>query len=299
MHCNYLLTAPFPRGVLKSFWRARKNVSVHQIFWSLPVKSHHEIHFWMYFQWQRELIMFSNESLSPLKALFWTTLHWQLELFDLVLFIFFPSLSPRRLHTSCRKGQATPFWPLVLWAFWQAFENDRVRQILRVFSSGTHSTAVGSQHGKDNLSVFGWLTLNSSKICFVTHSPCPRGLARFPKLFPHSFSSHPRKKKQCFAKNKLFHFSKKDFCCSGIFKPQEFTSGLILANTARDAARILLASRPSARQRCTMLPSLESLQTPQGHWATAWMWTVLPGNRWGQLLFWQGGKDSFKKKKCN
>lgn len=94
MRCNYLLTAPFPRGLLKSFWRARKNVSVHQIFWSLPVKSPHEIHLWMYFQWQRELIMFSNESLSPLKALFWTTLHWQLELFDLVLFIFFPPSLP-------------------------------------------------------------------------------------------------------------------------------------------------------------------------------------------------------------
>lgn len=180
------------------------------------------------------------------ESLFWTTLHWQLELFDLVLFFFFsPSLSPRRPHTSCRKGQATPFWPLVLWAFWQAFENDRVRQLLRVFSNGAYPAAFWSQHGKDNLSVFGWLTLNSSKICFVTHSPCPRGLARFPKLFPHSFSSHPRKKKQCFAKNKLSHFSKKDCCCSGIFKPQEFTSGLILANTARCAARNVSCWPPS------------------------------------------------------
>lgn len=259
MHCNHLVTALFPRGVLRSCWRARKNVSVHQIFRSLPVKSSHEIHLWMYFQWQRELIMFSNESFSPLKAFFLD--HPSLTVGTLWFGIvhFFPSLSPRRLHTSCRKGQATSFWPLVLWASWQAFENDRVRQILRVFSDGTYSAAVWSQHGKDNLSVFGWLTLNSSKICFVTHSPCPRGLARFPKLFPHSFSSHPRKKKQCFAKNKLFHFSKKDLCCSGIFKPQGFTSGLILANTARDAARILLASRPSARQSCTTLPSLESL----------------------------------------
>lgn len=237
MHSNYLLTAPLPQGVLKSFWRAKimslyikysdhclSKVVMKYVFGRIFNDKENSLCFKtnLSFLWK---FILDHPSLTV--GTLW---------FGIVLF-FSPSLSPRRPHTSCRKGQATPFWPLVLWAFWQAFENDRVRQLLRVFSNGAYPAAFWSQHGKDNLSVFGWLTLNSSKICFVTHSPCPRGLARFPKLFPHSFSSHPRKKKQCFAKNKLSHFSKKDCCCSGIFKPQEFTSGLILANTARCAAR--------------------------------------------------------------
>lgn len=131
MHCNHLVTAPFPRGVLRSCWRARKNVSVHQIFRSLPVKSSHEIHLWMYFQWERELIMFSNESFSPLKAFFLDhpSLTVGILLFGIVHFFSLP-LSQKAAHilqkgagnsvlASRALGFLTSFWK------WQGSANSQ------------------------------------------------------------------------------------------------------------------------------------------------------------------------------
>lgn len=127
--------------------------------------------------------------------------------FDLVLFVFvfFQEVA----ITSYKKESENP----ILSSHYM--DADTVLQVAgfskfsTIFSNGTSPAAFWSQHRKDNLSGFDWLTLNESKMCFVTCSPCPRGLARFPELFPHPFSSRPQKKKQCFAKNKLSQFSKR------------------------------------------------------------------------------------------
>lgn len=131
-----------------------------------------------------------------------------------------------------------------------------------IFSNDTSPVAFWSQHEKDNLSGFDWLTLNWSKMCFVTRSSCPRGLARFPKLFPHHFSSHSRKKKHCFAKNQITSILKKDCSWLGIFNPREFIRGLISAKTHIHVA-CCISNWPPA-QEAKLSNIITSVSIPQG-----------------------------------
>lgn len=103
------------------------------------------------------------------------------------MLIFLP---PRVLSiTSCTRSQQTQFCLLTIQTLRLFVKMSEFSKFPVISTVMALPVAFWSQHAKDNLSGFDWLTLNWAKICFVTHSSCPRGLARFPKLFPHSFSS--------------------------------------------------------------------------------------------------------------
>ena len=130
-----------------------------------------------------------------------------------------------------------------------------------IFSDGTSPVAFWSQHAKDNLSGFDWLTLNWAKICFVTHSSCPRGLARFPKLFPHRFSFHSQKETM-FCQKQIIPILKKVCSWLGIFNPQEFMWGFILANPYVHAAQRISNWLPA--QVAKLSGIIPSASIPQG-----------------------------------
>lgn len=192
--------------ILRAVWRQEITISVYSASRSLPVKSCHE----MFFRWvfndkenslwfKTNLFLFLNFYSGPPSTDSWS--FWS----GIVLFFFF--YLPGGCNHILQRGTSKPVLPLNIWTLTLLQMTEF--KFPAIFSNGTSPAAFWSQHRKDNLSGFDWLTLNSSKMCFVTHSPCPRGLARFPKFFPHPFSSHPQKKKQCFAKNKLSQFSKR------------------------------------------------------------------------------------------
>lgn len=136
MYHNYLLTAPLPLGVLKSFWR-EKIMSLH-ITYSDHCLS--EVVMKYVFRWifnDKENSLWFKMNLFLLWKFYsgppftdsWSPLIWYCSFFSSL------SLTQKAALTSCRKGQVTPFWLLALWASWQAFENDRVRQLHRVFGN--------------------------------------------------------------------------------------------------------------------------------------------------------------------
>lgn len=198
----------FPREAFRAIWGQELTVSLYPASRSLPVKSCHEMFFGWVFNDKRNswcfktnLFLLLNFNSGPS-----STDSWSCFWFGIVHF-FFPL--PRRLQSHpAKRNQKTQFCPLIMWTL-TLLQMPGFSKFPAIFSNNTSPAAFWSQYGKDNLSGFDWLTLNSSKMCFVTHSPCPRGLARFPEPCPHPFSSHPQKKQQCFAKNKLSQFSKR------------------------------------------------------------------------------------------
>lgn len=105
-----------------------------------------------------------------------------------------------------------------------------------IFSDGTSPVAFWSQHAKDNLSGFDWLTLNWAKICFVTHSSCQEVLQDF-QSFSHIVFLLTLKKRNHALPETNYPNSQKVCSWLGIFNPQEFMWGFILANPHVHAAQ--------------------------------------------------------------
>lgn len=112
-------------------------------------------------------------------------------------------------------------------------------------------------------------------MCCATQSPCPRGLTRFPKLFPHTFSSDPQKKKQCFAKKTNYPNSQKGLFLHRNLQPTRVHFG---PNLGQHWKPVPLALRNQAEQHHHVL-------CPPGCWPGVRMETtralsgnVAPGN---------------------
>lgn len=172
-------------------------------------------------------------------------------------FFFLPGGCNHILH----RGASNPSSVLSLYRHWGSFVNVWVQQVPSHIQ-WWHFPCCILKPTRQRQSVWFWLvTLNWAKICFVTHSSCPRGLARFPKLFPHRFSSHSQEETM-FCQKQIISILKKVCSWLGIFNPQEFTWGFILANPYVHAAQRI--SNWLLAQVAKLSSIIPSASIPQG-----------------------------------